>query len=118
MEHITIGQIAEAVALLVGLIGGLTFLHVQLKKWVSDLLKDEFKEVNKKLDAVTAGLDEVDLENCKNFLVVILADIEKGNPLDEIEKERFWEEYGHYIDKGGNSYIKTKVERLKAEHKL
>ena len=118
MASITIGEIAEAVAFLMALIGGLAYLHVQLKKWLSSMLKDEFEPINKKLDAVTAGLDEVDLENCKNFLVVILADIEKGNPLDEIEKERFWEEYGHYIDKGGNSYIKAKVERLKADNKL
>lgn len=118
MENITLGQIAEWVAFFVALIGGLTYLHLQLKKWVSAMLKDEFEPINKKLDSVSETLDSVDLENCKNFLVVILADIEKGNQLDEIEKERFWEEYGHYINKGGNSYIKTKVERLKAEHKL
>lgn len=118
MEQITLGQIAEWVAFCVALIGGLTYLHLQLKKWVSAMLKEEFEPINKKLDMVNQALDSVDLENCKNFLVVILADVEKGNPLDEIEKERFWEEYGHYVDKGGNSYIKTKVERLKAENKI
>ena len=31
----------------------------------------------------------------------------------DAEKQRFWEEYEHYISAGGNSYIKEWVDRLK-----
>ena len=61
---------------------------------------------------------EVDMNACKNFLVRSLGDIEKGVPLDEIEKERLWEQYEHYQKIGGNSYIKRKVEHLQEQGKL
>ena len=54
----------------------------------------------------------------KNFLVAKIAEVDKGNKLDEIEKERFWEQYEHYSKIGGNSYIQRKVDELKESGKL
>jgi hypothetical protein len=51
-------------------------------------------------------------------LVRSLGDIDKGNPMDEIEKERLWEQYEHYQKIGGNSYIKRKIEQLQNDGKL
>ena len=58
------------------------------------------------------------MENCKNFLVSFLARCDRGEYIDEIEKERFWEQYEHYRELGGNAYIGNKVESLRKEGKL
>lgn len=129
MENITIGQIAVAIAFFVGLATGIAYLHKLIKGWVSKALHDEFEGLNKKVDGLKADvsasigelrqqLHDVDIESCKNYLVGFLADVDQGQLVDEIERERFWEEYQHYEAKGGNSYIHRKVEQLKADNKL
>lgn len=125
MENITLGQIAVALAFIVGLATAFAYLHKLVKGWISKSLKEEFEEVNKKIDGLSKDfgdlknqLNVVDIESCKNYLVAFLADVDKGMPIDEIERERFWEEFHHYESKGGNSYIHRKVEQLKAENKL
>ena len=107
MENFTIGQISAVIAFLVGLISGIIYLNTQAKRWIKNSFSDEFRKI-----------DSVDLESCKNYLVSILADIERGNSPDEIEMQRFWERYEHYTEQGGNTYIKRKVEKLKAEGRL
>lgn len=118
MESITLGQISVTVAFLVGLISGIGYLMAQMKKWVSKAFKEEFEPINKKIDTLQDRIDQVDMESCKNYLVGFLADVEQDQLIDEIEKERFWEQYQHYEKMGGNSYIHRKVEQLKTEHKL
>ena len=125
MEQITLGQVALGITFLVGLITGITFLHKQMRTGMKTLLKDEFerldgkfKDLNAKIAEIDQRLDKVDQESCKNFLVGRLAEIEKGSPLGDVETERFWEQYQHYVESGGNSYIKRKVEQLKEDGKL
>ena len=76
------------------------------------------KAVEKLLEPVKKQIRDVDLENCKNYLVTFLAAVERGQEHDEIELERFHEQLGHYQQIGGNSYIKSKVEKLQKEGKL
>lgn len=118
MEQITLGQIAVAVAFFVALITGVSYLLKQIKAAIKSALKDEFKPINDKIDELGKHLDSVDMESCKNFLVSVLSDIEKGLDVDEIERERFWEQYQHYQKIGGNSYIKKKVDQLEKEGKI
>lgn len=118
MSQITLGQIGLAVTFLVGLITGIGYLHTQMKTWMTELLKDQLNSISSKLDGLEKKIDDVDLESCKNYLVTFISKIEKGSEVDEIEKERFWEQYQHYEKIGGNSYIKRKVEQLKADGKL
>ena len=118
MQSITLGQISVAIAFLVGLISGVIYLNTVLKNALKKLFSAEFEKIDDKLDDLQSKIEDVDLESCKNYLVSILADIERGNSPDEIEMERFWERYEHYTDQGGNTYIKHKVEKLKAEGRL
>lgn len=113
MESITLGQFAGWITLVVGLIGGLSYLIKHLKKWIKTILKDQFELMDEKIESLQNHIDDIDLATCKNFLVARLAEIERGFPLNEIEKERFWEQYEHYKKHGGNSYITSKVEELK-----
>ena len=120
MENITLGQIAVIVAFLAALITGGVKIKDAVKKWLTTVLKENFDqqkkatdEIQKSVNALQTELKKVDLENCKNYLVTYLASVEREDLKDAIEVERFWEEYQHYVDNGGNSYIKEKVSKLK-----
>jgi hypothetical protein len=125
LENITVGQIAAVVIFIAALITGGVKIKDSVKKWLENLLKAKFDEVNDKtdklslkIDKLEERLDSVDLENCKNYLVTFLSEVKRGEIKDEIEKQRFWEEFSHYTDRGGNSYIKRDVEELKKLGKI
>jgi hypothetical protein len=118
MTKLTINDISTLIVFLVGLIGGIGYLHKSLKKWLEELLDDKFKALGTKINNLECKVDKVDMETCKNFLVRFLADVEKGDSVSDIEKQRFWEEYEHYISTGGNSYVKEWVEKLKKKGQL
>lgn len=117
MDGITLGQVAAALAFLVGIITAIGYLKANVTKWIADGLQDRFDRVDRNIDDLKKRISDVDLANCKNFLVTALRDIENGTA-DEIEKERFFEQYEHYRKAGGNSYIKNKVEKLEKEGKI
>ena len=50
IENITIGQVAVMIAFIVGLYGGVKYLKKELKDGIVEMLKDEFKGVDEKLD--------------------------------------------------------------------
>lgn len=107
MENITIGTIATYVAFLVALIGGVEFLLARFNK----LFDNKLKPINTRLN-------DIELSSDKNFIVRFLADIEEGNHVDDVEKERFYEIYQRYKELGGNSYVSHKVDKLEKEGKL
>lgn len=120
---VDIGQIvaiiAATVAGLVAFIKGIEYLGEKINRWAMKWLENGLKPVNQKLDGLDRKLTDVDLSACKNFLVRFLADVEQGNPIDEVEKERFYETYQHYTeDLHQNTYIHDKVESLKKQGKL
>ena len=112
MEQITLGQIGLAVTFIVGLIGGISYIKKHVQAWINDTLKVQFASIDAKIQHLDDKMEGIDVATCKNFLVARLAEIEKGIPMDEIEKERFWEQYEHYSKHGGNSYIKNKLDEL------
>lgn len=122
MEQITVGEIAVALAFLAAIIASGVKIKDAVKKWLTATLKESFDaqkketdEIKKTVEEIKSQLNTVDLENCKNYLVTFLAEVERGEVKDAIELQRFWEEYEHYSVKGGNSYIKEKVQKLKAK---
>lgn len=117
METITIGQIGLVITFIVGLITGIGFLHNSLTKYITMTLKEQFDGIGKKIDNLSEKIKDVDMDTSKNFIVARLAEAEKSH-LNEIEKERLWEVYRHYEEIGGNGYVKSKVEQLKADGKL
>ena len=111
MENVTLGQISAAVLFLTALIGGIILMVKWIRSVIVKVMQEELEPMKKQLMAV-------DLENCKNYLVMYLASVDRGEPKDPIEEERFYEELEHYQKNGGNSYIKTKVEQMKLAGKL
>lgn len=118
MELITVSQIAAGLALIVGLVKGIEYLMQKISAAATKWLLAGLEPTNQKIDELKANIGEVDMSTSKNFLVRFLADVEQGKPIDEIEKERFYETYEHYTKLGGNSYIHDKVESLKKVGKL
>lgn len=116
MNEVTIGQISIAISMIVGIISGAGFISQSTKKWIKSAMKEQMNELDSKISTIKSRLDAVDLESTKNYLVTYLSNREKGLASDEIEKERFWEQYQHYERLGGNSYIKRKVEELKTSN--
>lgn len=118
LEAITLGDVASLVTVLVGLIGGTGFLYKKLKKWLLLLFEKQMEEIKSEIKELANKVEKSDMENCKNFLVGCLADLERGTQMSDMEIQRFYEEYQHYIDNDGNSYIKREVEKLQKEGKL
>ena len=107
MQNITLSEIGVFLTLITGIIGSIEFIISRVKK----IFKNELQPINNRLDNIELSTD-------KNFLVRFLSDIEQGNPIDDIEKERFYETYQRYRELGGNSYISHKVEKLEKEGKI
>ena len=102
IENVSLGQI----------LGGLTFIvsFITALGFLSNVLK---KQVDKTLQPINDSIKELDIGQCKNFLVRFLADVEQGNDLDKVEMERAYEVFDHYTnDLKQNSYIHTRWEQL------
>lgn len=100
MEQITLGDIATWAAFVVALGGSVAAIIKGVQKVVEKLLLP------------------LSLDNAKNYLVPFLSKVERGEPVDEIELERFHEEFQFYVSHGGNSYVKSRVDKLQKAGKL
>lgn len=102
MENITIGQVATVLAFIVGLIGSIKYLKNEIDK-----------SINKTLEPINQKIDKLDINQCRNYLVDFLTDIENGIEKDDIQVKRAYEIYDHYKnDLKGNSYIHDKWIKL------
>ena len=66
IETITLGQIAAVIAFVVALYGGIKYLKKEIKEAISEMLKDEFKSVDDKLDSDNKRIK--DLEDANKFM--------------------------------------------------
>lgn len=66
LENITLGQVAAIIAFAVALIGGIKYLKKEVKDAISEMLKDEFKSVDDKLDSDNKRIK--DLEDANKFM--------------------------------------------------
>lgn len=129
MNDITIGQVVDFIIKLSAFLGACGVIIKIATSSFTKILKDNLKPFDDKIkefektrieqhkDTINR-INNVQLYSDKNFLVRFLADIEQGNKVDEVEKERFYEVYKDYKNLGGNSYIQHKVEKLQKEGKL
>ena len=106
VENITIGQISTFLGILAGIITSGSIIIVFIQKSLKKLIKNE-------LEPISTQIKNLDVSQCKNFLVGFLADVEQGNELDKVELERAYEIYDHYInDLKQNSYIHNRWVQL------
>ena len=85
------------------------------KVWENKLNK-ALEPLNEKTDNINKCIKKIDKNECMNFLVNFLADIENGVEKDDVQIKRACEVYDHYVkDLHGNSYIHDKWTRLMIE---
>lgn len=118
MENVTLGGISDGLVLIAGILGSGGAIIVFLSKYLRKIIKEMLNPIEKKMDDVSSTVSQVDMDNCKNYLVQTISTLEAGRTVDKVALERFWENYDHYTKLGGNSYIHTAVENLKKEGKL
>lgn len=118
MESITLGEISNVLIFIAGVLTSGGAIAGFLGKRFGKVMDEKLQPLNEKMDALTESIDEVDMANCKNYLVSTISTLEAGRTVDKVALERFWENYDHYTKLGGNSYIHTAVEKLKKEGKL
>ena len=124
MEQITLGQIASIFAFIVALGGSITGIIAlikkpfqkrdeELKKFIALTVKAEVDPLKETMARIENEVKKTDKEATKNFLVTFLSNVDRGEQIDEIERQRFFEEWEHYTASGGNGYLHAKVDRLK-----
>lgn len=118
MQAWTLGDIQTILSFLAGIIGSGTAVYAFIKKHFNSAIQEQLKPTNEKLDNVAQRLKQVELDNCKNYLVKAISDLDAGEKFDKVSLERFYENYDKYTNAGGNSYIHSSVDRLKKEGKL
>ena len=65
--------------------------------------------IDKIFTPIYKKINELEKNQCKNFLVDFLARVENNEKKTECQKNRAYEMYDHYIkDLNGNSFIKDK----------
>lgn len=118
MGELTLEDIGTALAFIVGLVGSVWAIVKGVSKAIKALLKDQLTAINKRFDSMDNTIKDIDLANCKNFLVQTLSAADNGEKLTTEERMRLAEEFEHYSACGGNSYIKDWHSRLKTDGKI
>jgi hypothetical protein len=71
------------------------------------------------MDDLAEQVNQVDVDNTKNYLQQTISAIKDGAVLDTAAKERFYENYDHYTnDLNLNSWVHSEVDELKKAGKL
>lgn len=108
MEHITLGELFYTLKFIVEFVG-----------IVGTVLFGSKKIINKQLEPINKKIIKIDENQCRNFLVDFLADIDNGIKKDDVQIKRAYEVYEHYTNElHKNSYIHDKWEKARKEGKL
>lgn len=111
--EITLGQIGAFLGLIAGIITSGGVIIALMQKVLKKTIKNELEPMSIQIGKISEDVKSLDTNQCKNFLVRFLADVEQGNELDEVEKERAYEVYDHYTnDLKQNSYIHKRWNEL------
>lgn len=106
MGNITISDIAVFLGLVAGIITSLGIILVPIQKILKNTIKIE-------IEPIKDDIKDLNIGQCKNYLVRFLSDVEHGKELDEVEKERAYELYDRYTNTlKQNSYIHKRWEEL------
>lgn len=108
IEQITVVDIVSFVVALVAFIKAVEYI-------IRGVSNNLLNMVRKSVEPIKRRLDDIDKEQCKNYLTQCFHEDRK---LSEFEKQRVHEVYQHYRNLGGNSYIKEEFERLQDEGKF
>lgn len=119
MESITLGDISNVLVFIAGILAAGGSIAVFFGKRFGKVIQKELEPLNNKMDALSAQVKQVDIDNTKNYLQQTISAIDTGVKLDTAARERFYENYDHYTnDLNLNSWVHKEVDRLEKEGKL
>lgn len=119
MENITLGDISNVLAYIAGILGSGAVIARFSVKHLGKIIRKELEPIDKKIDENTKKINQVDVDNTKNYLQQTISAVNDGAKLDMAARERFYENYDHYTnDLHLNSWVHKEVERLEKEGKL
>ena len=125
MESITLGTFASNILWLGAFISGCLVLIKYIKsifvKFITEPITKKMlenkKELNKKMEELQTDINKkintLGEDQCKNYLVRYLADVEEGEKVSELETERAYDAYEKYTNTyHGNSYIHSRWNKV------
>lgn len=118
MGEITLNEIGTILGAIAAVGGSIITIVKWLKKVLKKLFDEQTKSINERLDKVDTRLGKLDMDNCQNYIVQTLSAAERGESLTTEEKMRLAEEFEHYTQLGGNSYVKEWHSRLQKDGKI
>lgn len=119
MEGITLGDISNVLVFIAGILTAGGTIAGFMSKRFGKMMKEELKPLNDKMDDLAEQVNQVDVDNTKNYLQQTISAIKDGAVLDTAAKERFYENYDHYTnDLNLNSWVHAEVDALKKAGKL
>lgn len=117
MESITIGELAKALTLIVGLIGSITYIKNGTVKSMTKVIDNRLEPIKEEIEVLKCETNKNNLSSIKTDLINLMELADKGT-ISEEQKIRLHELYDYYHKHGGNSYVHNKWERLLKENKL
>ena len=119
LENITLGDISGILTFLAGIIAAAGAVAFFMRKRFVKVLQEELKPLYDKVDDLTKKTEQIDIDNCKNYLQQQISSLDAGEKIGSAAIQRFYENYDHYTyDLHMNSWVHSEVKRLEAEGKL
>ena len=124
MENITLGTLASNIIWLGAFIGGCLLLLKYAKtiftkatEPITKQMLENKKELDEKITNLQTDINQklnvLGSDQCKNYIVRFLADVENGANLSEVETERAYDAYEKYTNLyHGNSYIHSRWNKV------
>lgn len=120
---IDLQQLYSLFTLLLGFLGGIATVRKYVKdgfnKVFSPLVEENLKPIHndiisikKQQEEVSGKLKDLELSECRNFLVRFIEDVKSGEPIGTVEVERYYEVRDRYYALGGNGYIHAAAEEI------
>ena len=132
MSSITLGQVAEFLAWIAGVIGSVSAIAVVVIKFHNRSTTKMLEPINTEIAKMSTRLDNsindlrkdldesiksLDTSQCRNFLVRFLGDMERGTNIDPVEVQRAYDIMEHYTeDLHMNSYIKDRWDEVMGKY--
>lgn len=119
MESISLGNLGSFIIYISSLIGaGAVIVKFTLGR-LQKVINESLRPTNEKIDVLATKVNQVDVDNSKNYLQQTFSALDAGEKLDSVAIQRFYEVYDHYTDELHlNSWVHIEKERLEREGKL
>lgn len=123
LQQIDLQQIHSFLTLILGFLGGVVtarkYVKDGFKKMFSPLVEESLKPIHedvvtikKQQEELSNKLKDLELSECRNYLVRFIEDVKSGEPVGTVEIERYYEVRDRYYALGGNGYIHAAAEEI------